>query len=78
MCASWTKKSMVLSKPWYSQLRMKLQMLGFVPSKGDASLFFFKEQTVTMYILVYVDDIIVVVILRRTLLSRILENFIIF
>jgi hypothetical protein len=39
---------------------MKLQMLCFVPSKGDTSLFLFKDQTVTMYILVYVDDIIVV------------------
>jgi hypothetical protein len=44
----------------YSQLSTKLQTLGFVPLKGDNSLFFFKDQTVTMYILVYVDNIIVV------------------
>jgi hypothetical protein len=34
-------------------------MLGFRPSKGDTSLFFFKNHNVTMYMLVYVDDIIV-------------------
>jgi hypothetical protein len=39
---------------------MKLQLLGFIPSIGDTSLFFFKSETVTMYVLVYVDDIIVV------------------
>jgi hypothetical protein len=33
-------------------------MLGFVPSKGDTSLFFFNSNGITMYILVYVDDII--------------------
>jgi hypothetical protein len=36
---------------WYSCLRMNLQMLGFVPSKGDTSLFFFKNQTITIYVL---------------------------
>jgi hypothetical protein len=35
-------------------------MLGFVPSKGDTSLFFLSNKQVTMYVLVYVDDIIVV------------------
>jgi hypothetical protein len=39
---------------------MKLQLLGFIPSIGNTSLFFFKSETVTMYVLVYVDDIIVV------------------
>jgi hypothetical protein len=34
-------------------------MLGFVPSKGDTSLFFLSNKQVTMYVLVYVDDIIV-------------------
>jgi hypothetical protein len=45
---------------WYSRLSSKLQMLGFVPSKGDTSLFFLSNKQVTMYVLVYVDDIIVV------------------
>jgi hypothetical protein len=33
--------------------------LGFVPSKGDTSLFFFRKGTCTIFVLVYVDDIIV-------------------
>jgi hypothetical protein len=33
--------------------------LGFVPSKGDTSLFFFKKGELTIFVLVYVDDIIV-------------------
>jgi hypothetical protein len=47
-------------RAWYSQLSFKLQMLGFSPSKGDTSLFFLHNKTVTIYVLVYVDDIIVV------------------
>jgi hypothetical protein len=35
-------------------------MLGFSPSKGDTSLFFLHSKSVTIYVLVYVDDIIVV------------------
>jgi hypothetical protein len=37
----------------------KLQKLGFVPSKGDTSLFFLSTKQVTMYVLVYVYNIIV-------------------
>jgi hypothetical protein len=33
--------------------------LGFVPSKADTSLFFFKKGPLTIFVLVYVDDIIV-------------------
>jgi hypothetical protein len=47
-------------RAWYSRLSSKLQMLSFVPSKGDTSLFFLSNKQVTMYVLVYVDDIIVV------------------
>jgi hypothetical protein len=46
-------------RAWYSRLSSKLQMMGFVPSKGDTSLFFLRAKGVTMYVLVYVDDIIV-------------------
>jgi hypothetical protein len=44
---------------WYSRLSCKLQKLGFVPSKGDTSLSFLSNKQVTMFVLVYVDDIIV-------------------
>jgi hypothetical protein len=44
---------------WYSKLSSKLRMMGFVPSKGDTSLFFLRVKDVTVYVLVYADDIIV-------------------
>jgi hypothetical protein len=44
---------------WYSQLRSKLQALGFLPSKADISLFMYKKGAMTIFLLVYVDDIIV-------------------
>jgi hypothetical protein len=47
-------------RAWYSKLSSKLQMLGFVPSKGVTSLLFFSKEGIPMYILVYVDDSIVV------------------
>jgi hypothetical protein len=46
-------------RAWYSWLSMKLQQLGFTPSKGDTSLLFLHNNDVTIFILVYVDDIIV-------------------
>jgi hypothetical protein len=46
-------------RAWYSRLSMKLQQLGFTPSKGDTSLFFLRNRDVIIFILVYVDDIIV-------------------
>jgi hypothetical protein len=46
-------------RAWYSRLSTKLQQLGFTPSKGDTSLFFLRNKDVTIFILVYVDDIIV-------------------
>jgi hypothetical protein len=38
---------------------LKLQALGFVPSKADISLFIYEKGYVLNYLLVYVDDIIV-------------------
>ncbi|KAM3373172.1 hypothetical protein ACQJBY_019886 [Aegilops geniculata] len=38
---------------------MQLQQLGFVPSKEDTSLFFYNKGNITIFVLVYVDDIIV-------------------
>jgi hypothetical protein len=36
---------------WYSKLSSKLRMMGFVPSKGDTSLFFLRVKDVTVYYL---------------------------
>jgi hypothetical protein len=44
---------------WYLQLSSKLEKLGFTPSKGDTSLLLLSNKQVTMFVLVYVDDIIV-------------------
>jgi len=46
-------------RAWYSRLCNKLQSLGFIPSKGDTSLFFYRKGDHVIYMLVYVDDIIV-------------------
>jgi hypothetical protein len=37
-----------------------LQALGFKPSIADASLFVFQQSGVSIYMLIYVDDIIIV------------------
>lgn len=47
-------------RAWYARLSNKLQCLGFSPSRADTSLFFFSKGGVTIYLLIYVDDIIVV------------------
>ena len=46
-------------RAWYSRLSLKLQSLGFFPSKGDTSLFYYHRHGITMFMLIYVDDIIV-------------------
>jgi hypothetical protein len=47
-------------RAWYARLSSKLIHLGFAASKGDTSLFFYKDKNMTMYVLIYVDDIIVI------------------
>ena len=42
------------------RLSNKLTSLGFQVSKADTSLFFLNKNDLTMFVLVYVDDIIVV------------------
>jgi hypothetical protein len=46
-------------RTWYSKLNSKLQMLGFIPSKGDTLLFFYSTKAITMFVLVYIYDIII-------------------
>jgi hypothetical protein len=46
-------------RAWYSRLSEKLIKLGFQASKADTSLFFYDKGCVTIFLLVYVDDIIV-------------------
>jgi hypothetical protein len=46
-------------RAWFSRLSTKLLELGFHGSRSDSSLFIYKTKSLTMYILIYVDDIII-------------------
>jgi hypothetical protein len=46
-------------RAWYSRLSLKLQALGFTPSKVDIFLFIYNKGSIIIYLLVYVDDIII-------------------
>ena len=46
-------------RAWYARLCGKLVQLGFTPSKGDTSLFYYHKGSDTIFVLVYADDIIV-------------------
>jgi histone deacetylase 1/2 len=46
-------------RAWYARLCSKLVKLGFTPSKADTSLFYYQKGSYTIFVLVYVDDIIV-------------------
>jgi hypothetical protein len=46
-------------RAWFSRLSNKLLDFGFQASKLDTSLFIYKSAAYTMYILIYVDDIII-------------------
>jgi hypothetical protein len=45
-------------RAWHARLGAGLHAHGFVPSTADTSLFLLQRKEVTMYLLVYVDDII--------------------
>lgn len=45
-------------RPWYDKLKTALLRKGFVNSTVDSSLLLLKNHEVTVYILVYVDDIL--------------------
>ena len=47
-------------RAWYSRLSDMLRQLRFVAAKTDTSLFVFHHGGITVYLLVYVDDIVVV------------------
>lgn len=47
-------------KAWHSRLTGKLIELGFKASVADSSLFILKNREITIYMLIYVDDIIIV------------------
>lgn len=46
-------------RAWYARLCKRLESLGFVPSKADTSLFYYNRGKYSLFVLVYVDDIIV-------------------
>jgi hypothetical protein len=46
-------------RAWYSRLSDKLQSMGFLPLQADVSLYHYRNGSVTMFLLVYIDDIIV-------------------
>jgi histone deacetylase 1/2 len=46
-------------RAWYARLCSQLIKLGFTPSKGDTSLFYYHQGSHTMFVLIYVDDIVV-------------------
>ena len=47
-------------RAWHARLSSILTELGFTPSTADTSLFILRRPDITLYLLVYVDDIIVV------------------
>lgn len=46
-------------RAWFSKLSTQLLELGFTPSISDSSLFIYHHNFITLYVLVYVDDIII-------------------
>jgi hypothetical protein len=58
-------------RAWYSRFATYLISLGFIEAKSDTSLFIFRRGPDTVYLLLYVDDIILTAssteLLRRTI-----------
>ena len=46
-------------RAWYSRLSSKLQTLGFTPSRSDTSLFIYNKSNTSIFVHIYVDDIII-------------------
>ena len=47
-------------RQWFDRLKSTLLQFGFEGSECDTSLFIYKQQVHTVYVLVYVDDIIII------------------
>lgn len=65
-------------RAWHSRLSGRLRSLGFVSSQGDTSLFLYNKGSVSIFVLVYVDDIIVAsssLEATRALLSDLEKDF---
>jgi hypothetical protein len=60
-------------RAWYSQFATYLTTLGLIEAKPDTSLFIFRRGSDTVYLLLYVDDIILIAssteLLRRTIFA---------
>lgn len=58
-------------RAWYSRFATHLLSLGFVEAEFDTSLFIYRRGTDTVYLLLYVDDIVLtassLVLLRSTI-----------
>jgi hypothetical protein len=58
-------------RAWYNRFATYLTTLGFIEAKSDTSLFIFRCSSDTVYLLLYVDDIILIAssmeLLRRTI-----------
>jgi hypothetical protein len=46
-------------RAWFARLSNRLLELGFTSSKADSSLFILRTSSLTMFVLVYIDDIII-------------------
>jgi hypothetical protein len=56
-------------RAWFAKLSKKLFDLGFNGSKADTSLFYYNNNGISMFILVYVDDIIVASSTQETVIA---------
>jgi hypothetical protein len=60
-------------RAWYNQFATYLTTLGFIEAKSDTSLFIFRRDSYTVYLLLCVDDIILTAssteLLRRTIFA---------
>ena len=60
-------------RAWYSRFATFLQTLGFTEAKSDTSLFIYRRGDETVYLLLYVDDIVLTASSQR-LLERVISS----